>query len=98
MTKYYALTDNLGFPIPGTMFGSKSPICKCNVVELKQCADLNPTDVADIPNTLKKRHPQKVRFFYKVTCIGGPIVPNSLIMSKKHPGKGYIELISTKCC
>ena len=100
MTKrYFAYTDALGFPVPGTMFGSNRAICKCDVVELLQCDKLTvDSSTQDVSTIVRRKHPKKLRFFYKIKCTGGPAIPNSLIASIKHPGKGYIEVISTKCC
>lgn len=97
--KYYALSDTFGFPIPGTMFGSDDIICTCNHIPLPECDDLeNYPGIGDVSKIERFHHPSGLRFFYKVKCFNGPIIPNSLISTRKHPGPGYVEVISIKCC
>lgn len=97
--KYYALADTFGFPIPGTMYGSDDSVCACSHIALPECKDLKEYPEYTDLNTLERfHHPSGLRFFYKVKCTNGPILPNSLISTLKHPGPGYVEIISVKCC
>lgn len=99
--KYYALSDTFGFPIPGTMFGSDTYINTPYHVHLPECSDLEnhpENDIIDLSKIERFHHPSGLRYFYKVECFNGPIIPNSLIAVMKHPGPGYVEIINVKCC
>jgi len=84
MAAFYAKKDPYGYPIPGTMMRFDHIPCNdlCNWVEL----ETNPT--VPSPATISY-HPSKMRFFFRV-C-DGCVVPNSLIVSKNHPGGNVVE-------
>lgn len=85
--RYFALKDELGFPIPSTMRGYKKDPCKCELVELK----MNP----DVPAPTDKRryHPGNLHYFYQIDSKTHCVRPNSLIMTHTRPKGPYKEFI-----
>lgn len=86
--KYFASTDALGFPIPGTMKGYKKDPCKCNLVEIKV------SSVEDEIEPVIKYHPNGLHYFFQVKGNCCDVVPNSLIASNKRPKGKYREFLN----
>lgn len=85
--KYFAKRDKTGFPIPGTEMGYEKNLSDCclGLVEL-------PSEQMVVGGgETQYYHPGGLRFFYRVDCETGNVLPNSLFSALKHPGGGVLE-------
>jgi len=85
--RYFALKDELGFPIPSTLRGYLKDPCKCELIEI-----LGTPDQPD-GNDSRRYHPNGLHYFYQVSGACCDVLPNSLIASKKRPKGKYREFI-----
>ena len=85
--RYFASTDELGYPVPGTLRGYKQDPCKCELVELL------PEPLEPDGNDTVRYHPNGLHYFYQVTGPCCDIVPNSLIATTRRPRGKYREFV-----
>lgn len=91
---YYAKKDQNGFPIPGTMQGYDVAPCNCDLVLIE------PTDTfigvnGEGKTVSQSFHPNRLRYFVRIDCETGGVLPNSLFISLKHPGGNVAEFKKT---
>lgn len=84
--KYVVKLDADGWPIPGTMEGKPDlqVTCDCSHTELTGSVMLVESGYKQV------FHPKGLRFFYRFDC-KGKIIPNSLFISRNHPGGNVLE-------
>lgn len=85
--RYFALTDELGWPIPSTMRGYTKDPCKCELVEIKGVPD------QPLETDVRRYHPNGLHYFYQVNGPCCDVVPNSLIATRERPKGKYREFI-----
>lgn len=90
---YYAKVNKDGWPIPGTLRGIAGTPCTSENLVLIPPVD-TPLGVINGHTYAQCFHPQGLRFFVHVGC-DGLVIPNSLIITKKHPGGQVAEFKRT---
>lgn len=93
---YYARTDANNFPIPGTMTGTPFALCGCHQTRLFPTD--TPTGTVDGITYKQIYQPHGLRYFVRIDCdINGvkTLIPNSLFISKQHPGGKVAEWKNT---
>jgi hypothetical protein len=86
--KFYAQTDKLGFPIPGTLQSTPYGKLPSGTIEI-------PAADTVVGGGTQVIQPGKLRYFVAKDQ-GGNIIPNSLIISKIKPSRAVYEFILVK--
>lgn len=87
--RYFALKDDLGFPIPSTLRGYLKDPCKCELIEISGNVTI-PEEVEEF----RHYHPEGLHYFFLVKGNCCDVVPNSLIVTRNRPKGKYKEFIN----